>query len=155
MPIGRAAQRPDLIPTNAQLRGLLEYVREARLDQRLPVPVFGEEGFLGEAFEGQVRPRLWVCGAGVTVGGIRADGRIGACPELGDAFLQGDVRTERFRDVWESRYQLFRDRSWTRKGNCASCEQFRRCRGGSLHLYESPDALATRCLFKDVVCGQE
>lgn len=152
MPIGRAAQSQELVPTGAQLRQLIEFAAEARKDGLMPRPELGEEGFLGEEFEGRSRTLLWYCLAGITIGGILADGRIGACPELGDAYVQGDVRRERFKDVWEERYQLLRDRSWTDKGRCGSCDQYSRCQGGSLHLYASPQAEPLRCLYLDAVC---
>lgn len=147
MPIGRAAESPDLVPTAADVRALLEYVRSSRKDSLLPKPEFSEEGFLGNRFEGQVRPYLCQCRAGITIAGIRHDGRIGACPELPDCFDQGHVRTDRFKDVWENGYELLRDRSWTKKGACADCKQYRWCRGGSLHLYGSPEGEALRCLY--------
>ncbi|HEY3448193.1 MAG TPA: radical SAM protein [Myxococcales bacterium] len=152
MPIGRAAQNAELVPSHAQLRQIIEFVNEARRDGLKPSPEFCEEGFLGEQFEGQVRTHLWYCLAGITIGGILCDGRVGACPELGEAFVQGqDVRRERFKDVWEERYAVFRDRSWTDKGRCGSCDQFSRCQGGSLHLYSSPQADPMRCLYLDAV----
>jgi hypothetical protein len=81
---------------------------------------------LGERYEGEVRPFLCQCLAGVTVGSILCDGgRIGACPELADGFVQGDARTERFRDVW-----------------------FARCQGGSLHLYDASGSAPLRCFHR-------
>jgi radical SAM protein with 4Fe4S-binding SPASM domain len=145
MPIGRAASRADLLPDPHDLRTLLDFVRAARADGQLPVPELGEEGYLGRQYEGRVRPYLCECRAGITTGGILADGRIGSCPELGDAFVQGDIRRERFRDVWEDGYSLLRDRSWTRKGPCRECAAFDDCQGGSLHLYPTPGAELTRC----------
>ncbi len=154
MPIGRAAQRPDLVPDAAGVRRLLEFVRTSREDGLLPVPESCEEGFLGRRYEGKVRPYLWACLSGITVGGILCDGRIGACPELADAFVQGDVKRERFRDVWESRYQALRDRSWATNGICHDCEELRRCQGGALHLYRSQDEEPLRCLYQMAVAGQ-
>jgi radical SAM protein with 4Fe4S-binding SPASM domain len=148
MPIGRAAERPDLVPDAGQVRGLLEWVRRARKDGRLPVPELSEEGFLGWRFEGVVRPYLAQCRAGTEVAGIKADGTIGACPELGPAFDQGHVDRDRFKDVWEQRYGNLRDRSWTRTaGPCADCEHWAWCRGGAMHLYERPGAPFLRCLY--------
>jgi radical SAM protein with 4Fe4S-binding SPASM domain len=151
MPIGRAAQRTDLVPDGAGLRRILEFVFEARKDGRLPVPEMSEEGFLGEKYEKQVRSYLWNCLAGITIAGVLCDGRIGACPELGEAFVQGDVHRDRFADVWRDRYQVFRDRAWAKKGACTTCGEFARCQGGSLHLYASPDAAPLRCLYLDAV----
>ena len=146
MPIGRAAERPDLVPGPDEVRRLLEFVRAARTDGLLPKPEFCEEGYVGDEFEGAVRPYLSQCRAGITTGGILRDGTIGACPELGPAFAQGHVSRDRFRDVWNDRYQVFRDRSWTRSGGCADCEVWDRCRGGALHLRDEPGAEMLRCL---------
>lgn len=154
MPIGRAAQQPELVPGPAEIRTLLEYVRAAREDRLLPRPEFCEEGFVGNRFEGQVRPFLAQCRAGITTGGIRANGRIGACPELSDAFLQGDILTERFKEVWDNRFQVLRDRSWTKKGACTTCHEFARCKGGAMHLYPSATEPALRCLYLQAKEGE-
>jgi|GEM_PF-435871 len=146
MPIGRAAERPDLVPGPPEVRRLLEFVRDARADGLLPKPEFCEEGYVGDEFEGIVRPYLSQCRAGITTGGILRDGSIGACPELGPTFAQGHVSRDRFRDVWRDRYQVFRDRTWARGGACADCEAWDRCRGGALHLRERPGAEMLRCL---------
>jgi radical SAM protein with 4Fe4S-binding SPASM domain len=148
MPIGRAARRPDLILDANEVRQVYEFVLAARNDGYTPMPETCEEGYLGNRFEGNVRPYLCQCPAGVTVAGISCDGRIGACPELSDAFVQGHIDNERFRDVWENRYQVFRDRSWMHKGQCGICEHYQRCEGGSMHLYESTASAPHRCLYE-------
>jgi radical SAM protein with 4Fe4S-binding SPASM domain len=147
MPLGRAARRPDLVPGPVEIRQILEFVLAARADDYTPAPESCEEGYLGNRFEGNVRPYLCQCRAGVSIAGILCDGRIGACPELGDSFVQGHIHKDRFSDVWRDRYQVFRDRSWMRKGQCAACEHFRRCEGGSIHLYENTESEPHRCLY--------
>ena len=37
-------------------------------------------------------------------------------------FAQGNIHRDSFMEVWNSRYQLFRDRSWMRRGACGSCK---------------------------------
>jgi len=148
MPIGRAAHRPDLVPGPQEIRQILEFILAARKDDFIPSPEMSEEGYLGNRFEGNVRPYLCQCRAGLSIAGILCDGRIGACPELGEAFIQGHILKERLRDVWRDRYQIFRDRSWTKnKQPCSQCEHFERCDGGAMHLYENPEAETLRCLY--------
>lgn len=147
MPIGRAGRRPDLVPGPQEIRQLLEFVLAARADDYMPKPETCEEGYLGNRFEGNVRPYLCQCRAGVTIGSILCDGRIAACPELGDSYAQGHIHESRFKDVWNERYQVFRDRSWMKRGRCDSCEHFRRCEGGSVHLYEDSNSASLRCLY--------
>ncbi len=146
IPIGRAAKREDLLLDEADLRYLLEYVKTARRDGLRPNPEYCEEGYVGE-FESLVRPYRCQCRAGITVGGIKHDGKIGACPEISSCFDQGDIRKESFKVVWENRYQVMRDRSWMKKGVCNSCEVFDRCRGGALHLYENTRSDPQRCAY--------
>lgn len=148
MPIGRAKERPELVPGPAEIRAILEFIFQGRQDSYMPKPEFGEEGFVGDRYESTVRPYLCQCRAGITTGGILADGRIGACPELADTFVQGNILKERFKEVWETRYQVFRDRTWTHKGICASCNELKRCRGGSLHLYPDLESEIQRCFYK-------
>lgn len=147
MPIGRAVQNRNLVPDAKDIRWLLEYVYHSRKDGMLPLPEFSEEGFVGFRFEGMVRPYLCQCRAGITVGGIKCDGKIGACPELSEAFDQGDIRFDRFKTVWEERYQILRDRSWTKKGQCAHCPHYKICRGGAMHLYPEPGSEFLRCVY--------
>ncbi len=147
MPVGRAARRPDLVPGPSEIRQILEFVLAARKDDFIPTPEMSEEGYLGNRFEGNVRPYLCQCRAGITVAGILCDGRIGACPELGDAYVQGHIKTDRFSDVWRDRYQLFRDRGWMKQGPCTDCDHFRRCEGGAMHLYDNPETSTLRCLY--------
>ena len=147
MPIGRAARRPDLLPGPREIRQILEFVRAGREDGMLPCPEMSEEGYVGNRFEGNVRPYLCQCRAGTSIAGILCDGRIGACPELGDSFVQGDIKTERLSHVWRERYGIFRDRSWTHRGQCGECEHLARCDGGAMHLYETPESEPLRCLY--------
>jgi radical SAM protein with 4Fe4S-binding SPASM domain len=147
MPIGRAAEHTDLIPDAAEIRYMLEWIRQSRQDNCVPSPEFSEEGFVGYRFEGMVRPYLCQCRAGVTVGGIRYDGRIGACPELTDSFDQGDIHDDRFKMVWDERYQIYRNRQWARKGPCKDCRFWDVCQGGALHLYQDTETPFLRCLY--------
>jgi radical SAM protein with 4Fe4S-binding SPASM domain len=147
MPIGRALDHPELLPGPVEIRTILEFVRLSRRDAFVPRPEFSEEGFVGDRFEGEVRPYLCQCSAGTRIAGIRADGRIGACPELSPDFDQGDIRHDRLKDVWDTKYAVFRDRRWAKRGPCRSCGQWARCRGGAMHLYSKPGGDFLRCLY--------
>ena len=56
------------------------------------------------------------------VGSIRAD------------YHQGNIYKDDFMEVWNNKYQPYRDREWMRKGECADCEFFRYCKGNGMHL---------------------
>jgi radical SAM enzyme (rSAM/lipoprotein system) len=131
-PVGRAAQDPDLQLSDERFRGLMEYIKNTRKEGRI-MASYGCEGFLGE-YEGQVRDHLYTCQAGLSVSSVMIDGSISACASIRSDFSQGNIYKDDFINVWENRYQPYRDRSWMRKGECADCKYFRYCQGNGMHL---------------------
>ena len=56
-------------------------------------------------------------------------------------FSQGNIYRDDIWEVWQQRFQKMRDRSWTRKGECAHCKVYRYCEGSGLHLYDDNEQL--------------
>jgi radical SAM enzyme (rSAM/lipoprotein system) len=131
-PVGRAAQDPELQLSNERFRGLMEFIRQTRKEGRI-MASYGCEGFLGE-YEGQVRDHLFTCQAGMSISSVMIDGSISACASIRSDLAQGNIYTDDFIDVWENRYQLYRDRAWMNSGECADCKYFRYCQGNGMHL---------------------
>ena len=137
-PIGRMKDDANcgLMLTGEQLAETLDFVAMKRKSGPMPI-TFEESGFLGLRYEGQVRDYYFHCPAGINIGSVLHDGQIGACPSLERVMVEGDAKSERFSEVWNSRFQRYRDRvSTRRKGLCASCKWWNYCEGGSLHLWD-------------------
>ncbi|HTY89740.1 MAG TPA: radical SAM protein [Methanocella sp.] len=143
-PIGRAKDDPNFRLQPSQLRSLLDFIVRKRREKGLRI-TFEEEGFLGTEYEGKVRDSLYFCPAGISIASILANGDIGACPNLPPKFIQGNVRHDRFSDVWEHRYQSMRDLSWKRCGLCDGCEWWEFCLGNSLHLWDLREGRPSMC----------
>ena len=134
-PMGRAAHDPELQLTNEQFRGILDFIKECReSDSRINVS-YACEGFLGE-YEQRVRDHFFHCRSGVDVASIRCDGAISGCTSVRSHMDQGNIYKDDFWDVWQSRFQVMRDHSWARKGQCKDCKVWRYCEGSGLHLYD-------------------
>lgn len=147
--LGRAKQHQHLILDKEGLRTLLDFIYQARQNKNLPVPEMCEEGTLPPPYEECVRPHVSQCRSGITVGSILCDGSIAACPELGPEFIQGNILHDRFLDVWNRKYQIFRNRRWLKnKGICKGCQHFSRCLGGGLHLYDPELQTISRCYWQ-------
>ena len=138
-PVGRAANDPEMQLSNAQFRGLLDFIRQTRKEGRIRA-AFGCEGYLGN-YEGDVRDHFFQCEAGVTVGSVMADGSIAACASIRADFHQGNIYQDDFMDVWENRYQPHRDRSWMKRDECDGCRHWRYCQGNALHLRDKDGKL--------------
>lgn len=136
-PIGRAADYPELFIDGKQYRALLDFIKQRYTDPDSPLKVsYCEEGYLGPEYEMEVRSFFAQCGAGVNIMAILADGSITGCAAVSHDFIQGNIRTDDPVEVWENRFQVFRDRSWMRAGKCGDCAIFDHCRGDGLHLWD-------------------
>lgn len=131
-PVGRAARHPEFQLTDEEFAGTLEFIKQTRKEGKMNLS-FGCEGFLGK-YEGEVRDSFYSCHAGVTVGSVLVDGSISACPSIRSPFHQGNIYQDDFMEVWENRFQSFRNREWMKKGACADCDFFRYCEGNGMHL---------------------
>ena len=138
-PVGRAANDPMMRLTDDEFRGVFDYIRRTRQEGRIRVD-YGCEGFLGN-YEGEVRNRLFSCQAGITVGSVLCDGSISACTSLRADYHQGNIYQDDFMDVWENRYQPYRNREWMRRDDCRDCSYFRYCQGNGMHLRDGDGRL--------------
>ena len=138
-PMGRAAENPELLLTPEQHRQLLDYIREKR-KQSLHIS-YSCEGFMPE-YEGEVRDHLFHCAAGVSVASILIDGSISACTSVRGKYYQGNIYKDDFWDVWDNRFEPYRNREWMRKQEpCNNCKLFRYCEGGGMHLRREDGSL--------------
>ena len=134
-PVGRAVHDPMMRLTAEEFRGMFSFIKATRAEGRIRAE-YGCEGFLGN-LEGEVRNRLFSCQAGVVTGSVMADGSIGACTSIRADYTQGNIYEDDFMDVWEHRFQPYRDREWMRRDECAACKFFRYCRGNGMHLRDA------------------
>lgn len=138
-PVGRAAEDPELQLSNEEFKGLMEFIKATRKEGRI-MAEYGCEGFLGN-YEGDVRSHFYICSAGITVGSVLADGSISACPSIRADYHQGNIYQDDFMEVWNTRFQPFRDRSWMHKDQCASCKVWKYCKGNGMHLRDADGKL--------------
>lgn len=132
VPMGRAAHDVELQLSNEEFRQVMGFIRKTRKEGRIHLD-YGCEGFLGN-LEGEVRDNIFACQAGVSVGSVLIDGSISACSSIRSDYHQGNIYQDDFMEVWENRFQIYRNREWMRKSECSDCKYFRYCRGNGMHL---------------------
>jgi len=146
-PKGRAKTNPELILSEDQLRELFTWMARKReelagTDFRLN---FSCEGFLPPGVDDAVRDEPYFCRAGVNIASVLCDGAIGACPNITRSLIQGNIRTDDFFDVWENRFQKYVERDWMKTEACTTCDQWKRCQGNSLHLWDDEAKRTVLC----------
>lgn len=144
-PLGRAADRPDMLLQPYELLELLPRIAAVKArglrEGLLLMPgnnlgYFGpEEALLRSPFEGG-SDHFQGCQAGRFVMGIESDGAVKGCPSLESAsYVGGTVRDGvTVREIWESAPELAFARARTEErdlwGFCASCPYAAACMGG-------------------------
>ena len=134
-PIGRALQWPSRMLTDNDYLRLFSFIRDKR-QAGWPVE-YGCSHYLGPAWERELRDWYWICGAGVYVASIMANGDIGACLDIErrPETIQGNIRRSRFKDVWDHRFELFRQDLSESSDKCKGCEHAGHCRGDAHHSW--------------------
>lgn len=138
-PVGRGAEDSGLQLSDSQFVGMMEFIKKTRADGVI-MASYGCEGFLGK-YEAEVRDKFFSCHAGVNVASVLADGSISGCPSIRANFNQGNIYSDSFIDVWNNRFEKFRDKTWAKKGECEKCKQFRYCLGNGMHLRDEQENL--------------
>lgn len=152
-PVGRATQNDLLQLQPKEFKSLFDFIEKVRKDGKIRLN-YGCEGFLGD-YEGRVRDHFFFCRAGINIASILADGSISACPSLRENFIQGNIYRDNFRDVWQNKYSMYRDRSWTRIGECENCHFFSYCEGNGLHLRNEKTGELLFCHLKRIEEGEK
>lgn len=142
-PIGRAAADDGLRLDGVQLKQLMDFIVETRKEGRIDAK-FSCEAYLGK-YDRKVRDWHYFCRAGINIGSVLIDGSISACPNIDRRFAQGNIYTDNLLDVWDTRFEKFRDRSWTKVGKCAGCKVYNNCLGGAMHLHNFDSAEIMEC----------
>ncbi len=130
--IGRAGQEEQLQLKAPEFKGLFDFIKQTRSEKKIKLN-YGCEGFLGN-YEREVRDNFFFCRAGINIASVLADGSISACPNLRENFIQGNIYQDNMARVWQERFEIFRDKSWTKTGICASCDYYKYCEGSGMHL---------------------
>lgn len=149
-PMGRAKEHPELVLTDDEYRKLFEFIKEKRC-QGYPVS-YGCSHYLGMEYEREVRDWYFLCNAGFYTASIMANGDIGACldierrPEL----IQGNIKKDSLRDVWDNRFKMFRKNLSCLNSKCTECSEERFCHGGAYHSWDYDKNEPIIC-FKDIL----
>jgi len=136
-PIGRALENPDLILDKQDLKRVLDFIKEKRKKTKIDI-TYGCAGFLGLNYEFEVRQRPFYCNTGINTGSILYNGDIYVCPNVPriPELIQGNVRQDRFSEVWNKKFEFFRDKKRTNCEKCSKCQWWDECLGGSMHLWD-------------------
>ncbi|MEK7653532.1 MAG: radical SAM protein [Patescibacteria group bacterium] len=137
-PIGRAENNENMLLKPDQLKKLLEFIKVKRKNNKKIEIKYGCAGFLGYDLEREVRGHYFFCNTGITTASILYNGDIFVCPNVPrkPELIQGNVRNNNFSEVWNNKFDFFRDKNRTSCNKCWECQYWEECLGGSIHLWD-------------------
>ncbi len=147
-PIGRAKENDDLSLSPHQLKILLDFICDSKPNSPMTINL-SCEAYLG-SYELKARDSYFFCHAGVHIASVLIDGSISACPNINRNFVQGNIYKDNFLDIWQNKFKMMRDRSWTKCGSCASCKDYKNCRGGAIHLWDESRTGPITCIHNQI-----
>ena len=151
-PIGRGEDCRELLLDETDLEKWRAFMDSHMFSDKLTITTSCSH-YLGK-WDNVYRSHLFGCGAGKTVASILADGSIYVCPNVPKvpSLIQGNIQKDSFVAAWERGFTWFRRPENRCIGACASCAEWDRCQGDSLHTWdfetESPQFCLHRCAPK-------
>ena len=148
-PIGRANDNKDLALDKEDFKYLLNFIKEKRSIAKFDV-TYGCSHFVGMKLEKEIRNNMFFCMTGFTTASILYNGDIYVCPnvERRKELIQGNVRNDDFIDIWENKFKWFRNLDKLKSKECEKCEDWKYCRGDSLHTWDFENNRPKICLKK-------
>lgn len=109
---------------------------------------YGCSHYLDIPMEKEIRDTYFFCITGLYVASILSNGDIFVCPnvERRKEFVQGNIKTDSFVDVWENRFELFRSDDRLKCDKCSKCSKWKYCLGDSFHTFNFDDRKPNFCI---------
>ncbi len=146
-PIGRAKGNSDILLNPEEYQYLFQFIKEKREEAIMNVE-YGCSHYLGLDLEKELRDNYFFCGTGLFVASILSNGDIFVCPnvERRKEFIQGNIKEDNFVDVWENRFQFFRNENRTSCDTCKKCDSWKHCLGDSFHTWNFDEGRPNFCI---------
>ncbi len=148
-PIGRANENSELLLDGKELKRLLDFIKKNNKRGKLEL-TYGCPGFLGLDYEKEVRKGYFNCRTGISVASILYNGDLFVCPNVKRMpnLIQGNIRKDNFKEVWDKKYKQFRTKERTSNKECMECENWEYCLGGAFHTWDFEKNIQNKCPYK-------
>ena len=148
-PIGRANDNKELLLDGKDLKRMFDFIIAKNKLKELRV-IYGCSGFLGLKYEDEVRAAPFYCRTGINLASILYNGDLFVCPDVPriPRLIQGNIKTDNFKDVWENKYKEFRMEDRTKCEICDNCTWWDFCLGGSYHTWNFEENKQNKCPYE-------
>lgn len=148
-PIGRAADKRELLLDSNELKYLFSYIKGKRLESENRLHIsYGCSHYVGIDFEKEIRDFYFQCSAGLNVGSVLVNGDIVACIDIERRvdLVQGNIYRDNFIDIWENKFDIFRLNRAETSCVCKECDEKEYCRGDAAHTWDYDNRKPRYCI---------
>lgn len=152
-PIGRARNNDEILLDGEGFRRMFRFIKEKQIENKMEV-TYGCGHYLGPDKDMLIRENPFLCFTGLYVGSVLSNGDIFVCPDVKrrPELIQGNIRKDNFMDVWENKFQVYRNINRTCNPTCKKCKEWKMCGGDAFHTWdfdENRPLICSRELFKE------
>lgn len=148
-PIGRANENNDLLLEGTEIKKILDFIKTKNREKKIEL-VYGCPGFLGLDYEREVRKQFFYCRTGIGIASILYNGDLFVCPNVPrrKELIQGNIRQDNFKEIWDNKYKVFRNEERTKCEECQKCDSWEYCLGGAFHTWNFEENQQNKCPYK-------
>lgn len=136
-PIGRAKENEELMLSAEDYTFLFDFMKK---HSSSPLPITWSCSHYFGNTEHTLDPtgKKFACYTGIHVASVLSNGDIFGCPNIPrrKELIQGNVLQDNFCDVWNHKFEYYRNPNRTKAKQCEDCEYWKYCKGDSFHTFD-------------------
>lgn len=148
-PIWRANENDDLLLNGVEIKRILDFIKSKKNNKKMEV-TYWCNGFLWLDYEKEVRKYYYFCRTGINVASILYNWDLFVCPSVPriKRLIQGNIKIDNFKDVWDNKYKEFRTIDRTKCEHCEKCKFWDFCLGGPYHTWNFEENIQNICPYE-------
>lgn len=137
-PIGRAKDNDELLLSPEQYKQVFNFMLEKRIEDPEMTIMYGCGHYWGNVLNTMLIGTFYTCFTGYWVASILSNGDIFGCPDIErlPELIEGNIRKDKFSDVWENGFKRYRKIDRTCNETCAACPDWKICTGDAFHTWD-------------------
>ena len=121
---------------------------EKRIEDPEMTIMYGCGHYYGNVLNTLLIGTFYTCFTGYWVASILSNGDIFGCPDIErlPELIEGNIRKNKFSDVWENGFQRYRKIDRTCNDTCAACPDWKICTGDAFHTWDFKNNKPNFCI---------
>lgn len=150
-PIWRTLCNKNILLDENDFEKLLKFMKKKRNKNSPTYITYWCAHYLWEELENEVRWNFFYCWTWIEIWSILHNWDIFVCPNVPrhKDLIQWNVKNSSFSEIWNNKFEIFRDKDRCKSESCWKCEHWNECLWGSFHSWDYDKKEQKVCLMRD------